>query len=567
MNNRSCRDAALVVDAAGRIVSSDDRARQLLATDQSPLVGYALSAALGLGDECSDQIRKAATGRGTFSVESPAADLGGRLELRCSALHSATDETHYLVVLRDRGGAESENRPADPALHDDLTGLPGRRPLRDHLIGILDGNGHRSGGPALLMIDLDHFKLINDSLDHEAGDAVLVTMAQRLRTAVREDDLVVRLGGDEFAVVLDDCRLVDALQVAQELREIIMAPVDLGGQEVRISASVGVAHSAFHGPSADLLLRHADVAMYMAKASVRKVAAYRQGCDVNSPGRLALLNDLRKAIETRSLTLYYQPQVLVSDGKPVRFEALARWLREDGQLVESADFIPLAEEYGLMPTLTEWAISTALADRARWADDGCEVDVTVNLSALDLGDIGLARRVAEALRTSGQKARRLSLEITETSAMSDPEQARRTLTQLRAMGIDVMIDDFGIGRSSLGYLQMLPASGLKIDKVFLCDVDDRPHNAAIVRATVALAHELGLSVTAEGVETAAALEYLRRVGCDCAQGFHIARPMPSTSVIDWLHAYRSARDERMAARGRRMMASAAALVAGGRARA
>lgn len=533
------RDGVLSVAADGCILSSNAAGEALLAPDAASIVGRDIGELMDTAGGGGGDLRMhEAAAQGCFVAIKADGDGEARsVEVAVSELAASSRSPAYLMLVRDISEQVLlESELTHRATHDDLTGLPNRSMLHERLAALLPGDDETAGA-ALLVVDLDDFKFVNDSLGHEAGDAMLVALGRRIQSTLRQDDFVARLGGDEFAVVLPGCCVEDAVRVARELRETIMAPVALDGQRVCISAAVGVAVSTHHGGTPELLLRHADVAMYAAKSSLHKVAAYRLECDSNSRDRLAFVNDLRAAIRAGSLSLHYQPQVALADHSLARFEALARWRRDDGRLVASADFIPLIEQYGLLPRFTEWAIDRALRDCSEWAVAGHEVDVAVNLSALDLGDLSLVSRVSRALREGRIEPQRLWLEITETSAMSDPEVARRMLTQLRAIGVGTVIDDFGIGRSSLGYLKMLPADGLKIDKVFVSDLTTQPHNEAIVRAAVALAHELDLSVTAEGVETAEVLEYLRDIDCDLAQGYHIARPMPAGGVVHWLRTH------------------------------
>jgi diguanylate cyclase (GGDEF)-like protein/PAS domain S-box-containing protein len=531
------RDGVLVVDTHGRVLNANEAAEQLLATSDGPLAGSPLGTLLpGLKPAVGWSVLEALVEKG--SSETSISDGSGRerfLEIVASSLGKAAQVSGYVLVIRDiteRKGLEEELRHR--ALHDELTGLPNRTLLKEHLDQLLALRHRRKDGLTLLLIDLDRFKEINDTFGHEAGDTLLSVIAERLRRSLRESDLVARLGGDEFAVVLPGCGATDALEVAATLRGALCADVDVRNQAVCVTASIGVAISPLHGRDAGTLLRHADVALYLAKDNPHGTALYDASLDPNSPARMALLNDLRSAITAGGLELHYQPQIELAGGSVVRLEALARWTLADGRTIMPNEFIPLAEQNGLIPGLTTWALSTALHQRSAWSAAGWDVDVAVNLSALDLRDQGLVDRVTDALLGACVDPSHLWLEITETSVMSDPERARQVLGELRGIGVRVSIDDFGTGQSSLAYLQTIPASEVKIDRSFISQLGIRPHDGAIVRAAVTLAHDLGLSVIAEGVETAPALERLCRLGCDNAQGYFIARPMPPDAVLGWV---------------------------------
>jgi diguanylate cyclase (GGDEF)-like protein/PAS domain S-box-containing protein len=549
------RDGVLVVDKHGRVLNANKAAQRLLVKSGEALAASPLSDLLpDLQPAVGWSVLEVLVEKG--NSETVVRDEGGCdrfLEISASSLGSAARVSGYVLVMREiteRRALEKELRHR--ALHDELTGLPNRTLLREHLDRLLALQSRRRNGLTLLLIDLDRFKEINDTFGHEAGDTLLSVVAERLRRALRESDLVARLGGDEFAVVLPDCGASDAMEVAATLRGALSAGIDLRNQTVCVSASIGVAVSPVHGRDAGTLLRHADVALYLAKEMPSGAALYEAGLDPNSPARMALLNDLRTAITAGGLELHYQPQIELTGGRVVRVEALARWPLPDGGMIQPDEFIPLAEQNGLIPGLTAWALRTALRQRSRWAAAGWETDVAVNLSALDLRDLGLADRVGDALLGAGVDPDHLWLEITETSVMSDPERARRVLSELHGIGVHVSLDDFGTGQSSLAYLQTIPADEVKIDRSFVGQLGVRPRDGAIVRAAVTLAHDLGLTAVAEGVETEQALERLGQLGCDTAQGYFIARPMPPEAVLPWVRAEQPAlRERQAAAAGRR----------------
>ncbi len=531
------RDGVLVVDVNGRVVDANRAAECMLAKPGLELVGRPLQETFCAPQVISPPCEDLAVLAQCEKTEVSVMDGAGKkhdLEMVVSSLGSRARATGYVIVMRevtDRKALEDELRHR--ATHDELTGLPNRSFLREHLDQLLRLNRRKRGRLALLVIDLDSFKDVNDTFGHEAGDHLLKVMAQRLRETLRDSDTVARLGGDEFAVVLYDCGAAEAVAIASKLREQFLKPVELQHQSVVVSGSVGVALSPLHGRDYDTLMRHADVALYQAKDGPQDVTIYQAQRDPNSGEKLGLLRDLRTAVQTGSLVLHYQPEISLASGEVVRVEALARWPLSDGTVLEAGDFLPLAEKHGIMPLLTSWALSTALRQRGTWWKAGWSVDVAVNLSAPELRDPGLSGRVDRLLKDLEQEAEHLWLEITETAAMRDPARTQRTLRGLRAFGVRLAIDDFGTGHSSLAYVRTLPASDLKIDRSFVHDADSQPRDAAIVKAAVALAHDLGMTVTAEGVETAETLEYLRSLGCDHAQGYYVARPMPADEMLRW----------------------------------
>jgi diguanylate cyclase (GGDEF)-like protein/PAS domain S-box-containing protein len=532
------RDGVLIVDSYGRVLNANRAAEELLWSHGGSLLGQGVVELLGTAhaEEEACYTLAALTTTGTIEAVVPDCAGGQRfLEIVVSHLGSGPQISGYVLAMRDISKRKLlEEELIHRALYDELTELPNRRMLREHLDELLRLAKRRGEGLSLLVVDLDHFSEINDTFGHEAGDELLCAMAKRLRAALRESDLLARLGGDEFAVVLPTCGSVDAQRIATALREQLMVPIELRNQRLSVAAAIGVAASPAHGRTPGTLLRHADVALHTAKESLGGVASYQARRDPNSPARLAMLDELRTAIEHDGLTLHYQPEIELVSGGVVRLEALARWPHANGRLIPPLEFIPLAEQHGLLPALTTWALGTALRQVAEWNRAGCGVDVAVNLSALDLHDAALVQRVADELERAGVEPRHLWLEVTETSIMRDPDRARRILASLREMGVRVAIDDFGTGQSSLAYLRAIPANDVKIDQSFIREMASQPDDAAIVRAAVQLAHDLGFSVTAEGVEDAFTLESLHKIGCDHAQGYFIARPMPSDAVLPWL---------------------------------
>ncbi|WP_018955044.1 putative bifunctional diguanylate cyclase/phosphodiesterase [Thioalkalivibrio sulfidiphilus] len=442
-------------------------------------------------------------------------------------LVEAFGEMHRQVRLRE---AELEYR----ALHDSLTTLPNRTLLLERIEHDMR-LAHRQGGQlGLLMIDLDRFKEVNDTLGHQVGDALLVEVGNRLQTALRETDTVARLGGDEFAVLLPGAGREDVIQAAGKLQDVFKHPVQLNGMEIYVAASIGAAIYPDHGTQPQTLMQHADVAMYMAKRGQRGVALYDPAEDQYTIARLALMTDLRQAVEQGELTLHYQPVLSLATGELVSAEALLRWSHPEHGQVAPELVIELAEQTGLIGPLTYGVIDKALTQAARWRQQGLTLNISINLSMHNLHDADLTRRVNEALQQHGIPGECLTLEVTETAMMANPRRAQTALRELDNLGIRLAVDDFGTGFSSLSYLKSLPVDVLKIDKSFVMGLDRDKSDQAIVQATLSLGHSLGLEVVAEGVETRHTWSFLRDHGCDAAQGYHMSKPLPAEELQDWV---------------------------------
>ncbi len=385
-----------------------------------------------------------------------------------------------------------------------------------------------------MFIDVDRFKTINDSLGHHAGDALLMEMATRLATCVREEDTVARPGGDEFVVVASRLRHVeDAAQIARQILRRLNEPYVVDGHQLAAGCSIGISLYPADGTDIDLLLKHADIAMYHAKAAGGNGYRFFSGeMNARAVERLSLENDLRRALETGDLVLHYQPIVDVAGGAIAGVEALARWPHAARGSVPPASFIAIAEETGLIAPLGRWALATACAQARRWHDAGHRgLRLAVNLSAGQLRDgSGFSDRVAGVLRETGLDPACLELEITENLLVQQVESNFEALREIAALGARLVVDDFGMGYSSLSYLKRLPIHGLKIDRAFIRDIVVDPDDAAIVRAVVSLARSLQLAVTAEGVETPAQLEVLRGLGCERWQGYLLSEPLPAEAM-------------------------------------
>ncbi|MEV4439156.1 bifunctional diguanylate cyclase/phosphodiesterase [Streptomyces sp. NPDC049577] len=423
---------------------------------------------------------------------------------------------------------------AEEQLRDPLTGLPNRQWLLERTWTALDEAEQAGTRAALVLIDLDRFRSVNDTLGHLAGDRLLLQIAERLRLALPRDAEAARLGGDEFAVLLPTAdSLTSAQRVARTLVADLGSPLDLDGLTLVLEASAGVAVYPDHALDAEGLLRRADVAMYQAKRDRSGVEVYEARRDGNTPDRLGLLGDLRRALDAGEVELHYQPKVGF-DGHVEGLEALVRWVHPERGRVSPDEFIAIAESSGLMPRLTEYVLETALAQVAKWRAMGLEVPVAVNVSPRDVHTPGFAGSVAARLARHGVPAGALQLEITEHVLLEDPQRAADTMAGLTGHGVKMSLDDFGTGYSSLVHLRRLPVSELKIDRSFVARLAIDNEDAEIVRCTLDLAHSLGLLVVAEGVEDDETWERLRDLGCDAVQGWLVAAAMPPDETTAWL---------------------------------
>jgi len=433
----------------------------------------------------------------------------------------------------------AEDALAHQALHDALTGLPNRVLLHDRLAQAILTAQRANGSLALLMMDLDRFKEVNDTFGHHWGDELLRQVAARLQGTLRATDTVARLGGDEFAVVLPSAGdAAEASRAARKLQQALEIPFIVEGQALDARASVGIALCPEHGEDPDTLLRHADVAMYVAKRAGGGFSVYTSEQDYHSPGRLSLVGELRRAIEDDELVLYYQPKVNVRDGSLVGVEALVRWDHPLHGLMLPDDFVPLAEQSGLIEPLSRWVLNTALRQLRDWSDLGLQVPVAVNLSMRNLHDPQLPDSIAEMLELCNVDPTLLRVEITESVLMTDPVRAMEVLSRLRSLGVQIAIDDFGTGHSSLAYLKRLLVDELKVDKSFIKDIAQDEHDAAIVRSAIQLGHNLGLTVLAEGVEDGPTLTVLSHLQCDQAQGYFLSRPLTADALPRWWRDWR-----------------------------
>jgi diguanylate cyclase (GGDEF)-like protein/PAS domain S-box-containing protein len=442
-----------------------------------------------------------------------------------------------VVIARDiTDRTYAENALAHQALHDILTGLPNRTLLNDRLEHAILESRRRNEALALLLIDLDQFKSVNDTFGHHIGDALLTQVGPRFQAHLRETDTVARLGGDEFAVILPGTDRSMAGRIAAKLLKALERPFTVQAEALLVGASVGIAMYPDQGASASALLQKADIAMYAAKAELGNgYTVYAPEHERHGADRLALLADLREAIETDALFLEFQPEVSLRTGRVTAIEALVRWQHAERGIVAPNGFIPFAEQTGLITPLTTWVIDRALRETKTWRAAGHDVPVAVNLSTRNLLDPLFPEQVARALDAAAVPASSLRFEITESVLLAEPDRSMVTLGELRDLGVQLALDDFGTGYSSLAYLNRLPLHEIKIDGSFvrdICSPDDS--SSTIVQATVDLGHRLGFVVVAEGVETQCAWDRLVDLGCDIVQGYHIARPMAGGNVVRWL---------------------------------
>lgn len=419
--------------------------------------------------------------------------------------------------------------------HDPLTKLPNRAALVESIAQSIADN--RGGGQLILcIIGLHRFKDINDSLGHKGGDELLNQVGARLRHVSRATDMVARFGGNKFAVFLKhgDTNAIDL--ISKKLLTALEPAFEVSGHYLYMRGTLGMALYPQHATDALTLVQKAEIAMYQAKDAARDFAVYSAAADTGSVEHLDLANDLRYAIEDDQLELYYQPQLDLRNGIITGVEALARWTHPKFGFVPPDKFIDIAERTGLIKQLTEWVLKTAIKHCAHWHRTGREIQVSINLSARNLHDESLVQQVAGLLDHWGVPPQHVALEITETAMMSDPNHARTLLRRLDALGVRISIDDFGTGYSSLGYLKQLPVDEIKIDRSFVLNMTNDENDASIVRATIGLAHDLGLEVVAEGIEDEVTQNRLRAWGCDVAQGYHIGRPMPQSDLVQLLRA-------------------------------
>jgi diguanylate cyclase (GGDEF)-like protein/PAS domain S-box-containing protein len=540
-------DAVVSIDERGRIVEFNPAAERTFGYARAEVIGRDMQALLIPPDHRGNHGR----GLASHSSSEAASILNQRREVPALRKDGSTFPASIAVVCTRSEGATlytaflrdiSESKAAQQRLlllahYDSLTGLPNRVLFYDRLTQLLLQSQRNGWTGALLFIDLDRFKLVNDTLGHHGGDELLRQVALRLQDCLRPGDTVGRLGGDEFALILANiAQPQDAELVAEKLMYAFRKPFEVGGHEIFVTVSVGITVFPGDGVDADLLIRHADAAMYRAKDEGRNAFQFFSGeALVQASGRLSLESSLRRALDRGEFRLHYQPRIDLRSGEIVGLEALLRWQKSDGELVAPGTFVPVLEETGLILPVGDWVMRAACAQIQQWQAAGVAcVPVAVNLSPRQLRVRSLADRLGRMLEQHGVEARLLELEITETSLMRDPDEAVRLLAEIRRPGVRIAIDDFGTGYSSLGYLKRFPLDYLKIDRSFVRDVTSDPDDASIVRTIITMAHELGLRVVAEGVETESQLAFLTDHGCEEAQGFLFSRPIDAAAALGLL---------------------------------
>ena len=517
----------------GALLRADDlddpRLRRALADD-------------GVRDALVVPLRDAAGPIGTLLVANRAGDAGGfggqdlRL-LQTLAGHAgvALERSRLIDELR-REAAEREHQ----ALHDGLTGLANRALFQERVRQAIATLGPNAS-LAVLLVDLDRFKEVNDTLGHHTGDLVLREVGMRLERSLPDSHAIARLGGDEFAVLVPAVPDREAARaVGRMVRAVLEQPLATAELELRVAGSVGIALCPEHGADPGLLLQRADVAMYHAKAAHSGLEVYAAERDQYSPRRLALFGELRAAIERGALEVVYQPKAELPAGRVVGFEALLRWLDPTHGLVPPDEFVPIAETTGLITPMSRYVLQAAVEQVGAWRDQGAVVGMSVNLSVRNLLEPGLVDRVDRLLAGVGVPPGLLTLELTEGAVMTDPEATIAVLHQLSGAGVRLAIDDFGTGYSSLAYLKRLPVDEVKLDKAFVMGMTVDADDEAIVSSTIELAHNLGLRIVAEGVEDRATWEALAALGCELAQGHYVAPPMPAEQATAWLWEHRAA---------------------------
>jgi diguanylate cyclase (GGDEF)-like protein/PAS domain S-box-containing protein len=446
--------------------------------------------------------------------------------------------SHFLAFFNDLSASKvAEERIRLLAYHDPLTGLPNRLLLTDRLAHALAAARRRQGHVGVLFIDLDRFKNINDSLGHAVGDKLLWEIAHRLNTCVREEDTVSRLGGDEFVIVLENQQDHEAIAaIANKIHKAFERPILVDNRMLHASASIGIAVYPNDGENAEILMQNADTAMYQAKTLGRNnYQFFAPFMNAHVRERLDLENTLRQALEREEFELYYQPIIDLPAGEIVCAEALIRWRHPGQGLVPPDKFIPVAEETGFIVQIGDWVIDQACRALSAWRAKGIRhLRLSLNVSPRQFRQPGLAERIRHILRTHGVDARQIDLEVTESALMDHPEAAARILGELKAMGLGIVIDDFGTGYSSLAYLKTFPIDKLKIDRSFVCDILTDNSDREITLAVIALSHNLGLRVVAEGVENREQLEFLQHHRCDSVQGYLYSRPRPAGEFMDYI---------------------------------
>lgn len=540
----------VVTDDAQRIVSVNPATVLMTGYEPYEIIGHTIFGLIDLNSTLSaEQIQQEIDLRTTWSSEIGILCKSGELSptgIRVSRVDDpqSGQALHYIWILADiTERKQAEERMRHIAQTDSLTGLPNRLTLQIRLAQLLPEARRHQWQIAIMFIDLDRFKIINDTLGHQIGDELLRDVAIRLSRVVRETDFVARLGGDEFVILLPAiCGPADAAVIANKIIGALSSPVITDGHELHTSPSIGISIFPDDGSDGDTILKNADTAMYHAKSAGRNnYQFYAAEMNQTATERLDLERKLRHAVDRNELVLCYQPQFRADGSQPTGVEALLRWHHPIDGIISPNRFIPIAEETGLIVEIGEWVMRNACHEMKHWIDAGLKpIRIAVNVSARQLRRRDFCEAVAGILAESELPAELLELEITESAVMENPEEAIEILQRIGRMGVNLAIDDFGTGYSSLAYLKLFPIDHLKIDRSFVADIEVDLNDRAIAFGTIALAHSLGLNVIAEGVETEDQLELLRSNGCDEIQGFLFSKPLYSAAAFAFLHACNSA---------------------------
>jgi diguanylate cyclase (GGDEF)-like protein/PAS domain S-box-containing protein len=540
----------LLMDLDGRIIDSNPAIEKLLGYDHGELDGRRTSEFVHPGDRHdarSAYLGMIADGRKSLRLEHRFVGRDGdvlSVEVSASLVRDSDGRKSFTIAMiqdvTQRKKAESAlvaqaALNEHQALHDGLTGLPNRTLFRDRVDHAVKAARRAGARAAVMVIDLDGFKEINDSMGHAAGDEMLVELGRRLNAAARSSDTVARLGGDEFGVLLPVANIPGHVRAAVErMQRAIESPITLHGVELSLEASIGIALYPNDGEDVETLLRGADSAMYHAKAEKSGWAFYDSSHVRQDTARLTTMGQLRQALDQHELVLYYQPKAALADGEVHGVEALLRWNHPARGLVFPDEFIPIAQQTALIMPLTLYVIDEALRQCRSWLDDGLRLAIAVNLSARNLVDADLPTQVAALLQRWNVDPRLLELEITESAMLTDPTRTQLILGRLSTMGVRLSIDDFGTGYSSLASLKRIPVSEIKIDRSFVTNMDTDEDDATIVRCTIDLGRNLGLDVVAEGVETEQTWNRLKDLGCTTGQGYYLSRAVPAPELRAWL---------------------------------
>ena len=532
------RNVSLLMDGDNRD-NHDDFIANYLKTGQGKIIGY--------GREVNGLKRDMTTFPlelevNTFSISGRRFFMGTMRDLSKQKhdekqIHRINAQLEKKINRREKQLKSINRRMEKLALHDPLTGLPNRTLFQKKLHSGIQSAELTEQPLILILLDLDNFKEINDTLGHDVGDELLKTVSERITKLLRTGDTVARLGGDEFGIILMRTNPEGAVKVAQNILNALEPHFDIAGHTLNIKASIGIAVYREHGNSEAILMKHADVAMYEAKRHNTGFSFYDATSDPHTPDKLSLLSELKLALKNNHLQLYYQPKMDLSSGKSFGAEALLRWHHKDKGMIPPDVFVPLAEQAGLIKSLTHWVLETAMRQYSEWASQGIHINIAVNLSAKNLDDDELPSLIGEKLKAWSVPPENLILEITETSIISDPAQALKILTRLDNMGVTLSIDDYGTGYSSLAYVKKLPVDEIKIDRSFVATITSNHDDAVIVKSTINLAHDLGMRTVAEGVEDKETVEYLRSLNCDHVQGYYFSRPLPVDQATSWFLQY------------------------------